>query len=106
MSHKVAVCSEKNRLRFVLKVMEPPYIARYATHLLARLIGHALMGRPRNAWIIAFALGSCMRELAEIREPDFARAESEHHIVRVLRERQRLYGAHRTSTFIAPARWA
>jgi hypothetical protein len=57
---------ERNRLRFVLKVMDPLYAIRYVINLVVRFGGHVVGGHTVEAWIIAWAWMSCLREVPVI----------------------------------------
>lgn len=57
---------DKNRLRFVLKVLDPPYIGLYWGVLLFRLAGHTVLRHRRSVRILTSAILRSLRELPEI----------------------------------------
>lgn len=63
---RVKRSGERNRLRFVLKVMDPLYAIRYVINLVVRFGGHVVGGHTVEAWIIAWAWMSCLREVPVI----------------------------------------
>ncbi len=63
---RVLRSGEKNRLRFVLKVMDRPYIARYVASLVVRWAGHLLAGRATDAGGIVRAVVGCLAEGTDI----------------------------------------